>query len=269
MHRGLISAQNLYDPGLIPEEVILMTHTTDYWHALKTLSIDAKMIRKVGFPLSDQLIKRSMSSAMGTLMATKYALENGISFNAAGGTHHAYADRGEGFCLLNDIAIAANYYLCNKLVSKVLVIDLDVHQGNGTAHLFRNNKQVFTFSMHGKDNYPLHKETSDLDIAFSTGTTDQVYLDKLEEILVPLITEEKPELIYYQAGVDVLASDKLGYLSLSLAACKQRDRMVFMAAKQANIPIVVTMGGGYSVKISDIVDAHFNTYVEGFAIFDN
>ncbi len=180
--------------------------------------------------------------------------------NVAGGTHHAYPDRGEGFSMLNDIAIAAAYLLVRHLIKKILIVDLDVHQGNGNAYIFAQNPSVFTFSMHGQDNYPLKKEKSDLDIALPTGTPDEVYLKLLAEHLPRLINHHKPDLIFYQAGVDVLATDKLGKLSLTKQGCQQRDTLVFEHGRRHQIPVVITMGGGYSERMADIVDAHCNTF---------
>lgn len=268
VYEGTITEKHLEDPGLLKEEDILATHTSAYWKALKTLSIDAKMVRKIGFPLTRELILRSMSSGMGTLYAAQQAIQNGIAFNAAGGTHHAYKDRGEGFCLLNDIAISANYLLNNGLASKVLVVDLDVHQGNGTAVIFKDDPRVFTWSVHGKDNYPLKKETSDLDHELATGTEDDDYLQLIESYLIRLIEVQEPDFIFFQAGVDVLKTDKLGHLALTREGCKERDRLVLQTAYEYEIPIAVTMGGGYSEKIMDIVEAHCNTYRVAFSIFD-
>jgi acetoin utilization deacetylase AcuC-like enzyme len=180
--------------------------------------------------------------------------------NVAGGTHHAYSNKGEGFCLLNDVAVAANYLLIQKLAHKILVIDLDVHQGNGTAEIFQHENRVFTFSMHGKENYPLHKEKSDLDIELSTYTQDELYLSLLYETLPKLIQSQKPDFLFYVSGVDILATDKLGKLSVSKEGCYRRDEFVFEQAQKNNLPIVVAMGGGYSPKITDIVEAHCNTF---------
>jgi acetoin utilization deacetylase AcuC-like enzyme len=180
--------------------------------------------------------------------------------NIAGGTHHAFANKGEGFCLLNDIAFAANVLLHRKLVQKIVIIDLDVHQGNGTAAIFKNNPQVFTCSMHGKDNYPFHKEVSDLDIPLPIGTTDELYLQLLKSNLSTIFHQEKPDFVFYLCGVDVLATDKLGKLNLSEQGCKERDTLVLEACQNQKIPVACAMGGGYSPKISDIVNAHCNTF---------
>jgi acetoin utilization deacetylase AcuC-like enzyme len=180
--------------------------------------------------------------------------------NLAGGTHHAFFDRGEGFCLLNDIAIAANYLLHQKLVERVLVVDLDVHQGNGTAHLFRDEPRVFTFSMHCRDNYPLQKEKSDLDIELPAYTGDDVYLSHLKTHIPRLMEEFKPDIVFYQSGVDVLETDRLGKLSLSKEGCRARDLWVISQAHRLGLPLVVVMGGGYSETYSTIVNAHCTTY---------
>jgi acetoin utilization deacetylase AcuC-like enzyme len=196
----------------------------------------------------------------GTIDCCHFAFENGIAMNVAGGTHHAYSNKGEGFCLLNDIAIAAKYLLKKRLSNKILVIDLDVHQGNGTAEIFQNNTKVFTFSMHGKENYPLHKEKSDMDIELNTYMKDEEYLSLLFETLPRLIKTEKPDFLFYISGVDILETDKLGKLDISQEGCCRRDEFVFEQARKNQIPIVVSMGGGYSPKITDIVEAHCNTF---------
>jgi acetoin utilization deacetylase AcuC-like enzyme len=180
--------------------------------------------------------------------------------NIAGGTHHSFSNKGEGFCLLNDQAIAAKYLLKNNNINKILIIDLDVHQGNGTASIFKSNKQVFTFSMHGAKNYPFKKEKSDLDIGLKDGTSDFEYLTVLKKTLLSLIKKVNPDFIFYLSGVDVIKTDKLGRLSLSIEGCKERDRFVFSLCEQENIPVQCSMGGGYSEDINIIVDAHLNTY---------
>ncbi len=260
LYEGTCTKENFFSPSQLDEYWILGVHSKTYWEDLKHLRISEKMIRRIGFPLSQRLIERETRIAQGTIECCHFALSYGISMNVAGGTHHAYADRGEGFCLLNDVAIASNYLLANHLSKIILIIDLDVHQGNGTAVLFQNESRVFTFSMHGKDNYPLHKEISDLDIALPTGTQDNEYLAILEETLPQLIKQQKPDFAFYISGVDILNTDKLGHLQVSLAGCWQRDELVFEQCKKHQIPVVVAMGGGYSPRIADIVEAHCNTY---------
>jgi acetoin utilization deacetylase AcuC-like enzyme len=187
--------------------------------------------------------------------------------NIAGGTHHAFSDKGEGFCLMNDQAIAAQWLLDQTDVNKVLIIDLDVHQGNGTAEIFKTSKEVFTFSMHGEGNYPLKKEISNLDIGLPDNTEDVAYLAQLKQALGSIIEDFVPDFIFYQCGVDVVASDKLGRLALTRQGCKERDRIVLNIVKELGVPLVCTMGGGYSVQIKDIVEAHANTYRLVQAIF--
>ncbi|MFP4095468.1 MAG: histone deacetylase [Cyclobacteriaceae bacterium] len=267
LYRGIISEEQLVDPGLADEEDILRVHTSDYWQQVKTLSLPPRMIRRIGLPLNETSVKRARNSVAGTMKAAEAALESGIGMNLAGGTHHAYPDRGEGFSTLNDIAIAAAHLLHHQLVSKVLIVDLDVHQGNGNAFIFADKPSVFTFSMHGRDNYPLKKEKSDLDIGLPSGTRDDEYLDILRDTLPRLIKQQKPDIIFYQSGVDVLATDKLGKLSLSKEGCRLRDRFVFQQARQHAVPIASSMGGGYSVRMADIVNAHCQTFEEAMAIY--
>ena len=267
LYDGTVSDKNFFTPKYLSEEQILSTHTDAYWNKLKNLSLSRKEIRDIGFPVTKALIDRGRYIAMGTIQCCEFALQYGIAMNIAGGTHHAYADRGEGFCVYNDFAIAANYLLDNHLADKILIVDLDVHQGNGTAHIFRNESRVYTFSMHGERNYPLRKEQSDLDIGLADKTEDACYLNTLINVLPKLIDEVQPDLIMYLSGVDILASDKLGRLSLTKAGCKQRDEFVFETCFKNRIPVAVSMGGGYSEKISDIIDAHANTFRAAQSIY--
>ena len=260
LYEGLITDENLFSPGKLSEEVILMTHEQAYWEQLKTLSLPAKEQRRIGFPLSAELVTREIQIGSGTLEGCMYAMQYGIAFNVAGGTHHAGSNWGEGFCLLNDQAMAANYLLNLGLAKSILIIDLDVHQGNGTAQIFENNPKVFTFSMHGANNFPARKEKSDLDIPLPDGTDDETFLNLLQATLPKLITQHHPDFVFYLSGVDVLASDKLGKLSLSKNGCKARDRFVLEQCHQHKIPVQVSMGGGYSPEIKDIVEAHCNTF---------
>jgi len=260
LYEGTVSQENFFEPVALREELVTRTHKASYWEKLKNLQLDRKEERRTGFPLSAQLVNREVVIMGGTLEATNYAREHGIAMNIAGGTHHAFTDRGEGFCLLNDIAIGANYLLDNGLANKVLVIDLDVHQGNGTAEIFRDEQRVFTFSMHGEKNYPMHKEISDLDVEMPDGASDDHYLKSLDSNLNRLLDEVEPDFIFFQCGVDVLATDKLGRLGMSIEGCKMRDRKVLEMAKDNQIPLVASMGGGYSEKIAHIVEAHANTY---------
>ncbi|MFA6277190.1 MAG: histone deacetylase [Pedobacter sp.] len=260
LHEGTIQQENLFAPEPTLEENILTTHDKDYWLQLKNLTLPAKEQRRIGFPLNAKLVEREIRIAQGTIDGALFAQQNGVAFNVAGGTHHAGSNWGEGFCLLNDQAIASNYLLTNNLSNRILIIDLDVHQGNGTAEIFQNEQRVFTFSMHGAKNFPFRKEQSDLDIPLEDGTDDETFLSKLKEALVYVFKKQQPDFVFYLAGVDVLATDSLGKLALSKNACKQRDVLVFEACIQHQVPVQVSMGGGYSPNIKTIVDAHCNTF---------
>lgn len=267
LHEGLINESNLFSPVPVDEDIVLLAHERGYWEQLKRLTLPVKEQRKIGFPLNEQLVERELRIAKGTVDGALFAIKHGIAFNVAGGTHHAGSNWGEGFCLLNDQAIAAKYLLNRKLAKRILIIDLDVHQGNGTAEIFCNEPQVFTFSMHGEKNFPFRKETSDFDIPLEDGTTDQVFLDKLHSAL-PVLLAHQPDFVFYLSGVDVLESDKLGKLALSKEGCRERDRIVLQFCKDNKIPVQVSMGGGYSPDIKDIVDAHSNTFKIGLDIFE-
>lgn len=260
LYEGTCNQDHFFEPTIPSDAVILEVHEQAYYEQLKNLSLNARAARKIGFPLSRELVEREIIIADGTIKASEFALKNGIAMNIAGGTHHAYTDHGEAFCLLNDQAIAARYLLKQNLARKILIVDLDVHQGNGTAEIFRDDANVFTFSMHGKSNYPFKKERSDLDIALQTHTTDAEYLDILYRTLPELIEAERPDFIYYLCGVDVLESDKLGKLSMSIEGCKERDRFVLQTCQDLKLPLMCSMGGGYSEDIKIIVEAHANTF---------
>jgi acetoin utilization deacetylase AcuC-like enzyme len=260
LFEGTCTPEQFFCPGTLDEKWITQVHEPAYWESLKALSLDPKMVRRIGFPLTAELVQRETVIAQGTLECCHHALGSGVAMNVAGGTHHAFAARGEGFCLLNDMAIAAGYLLARQLAQRVLVIDLDVHQGNGTAAIFQHEPRVFTFSMHGRDNYPLHKEQSDLDLPLPTGTADAEYLSLLQQTLPALFESHRPDFAFFIAGVDVLQTDKLGHLALTPAGCRRRDELVFAACQKYQVPVVVTMGGGYSPRLANIVDAHCSTF---------
>ena len=260
VYEGTVSESQFFHPDLLTEEEILWTHDLEFWQKLKKLTLTPKEIRKIGFPLSEALITRGRHISKGTIQCALYAQKYGVAMNIAGGTHHSFTNRGEGFCILNDFAIAANYLLHHNLATKILIVDLDVHQGNGTAQIFQNEEAVFTFSVHGAKNYPVRKEKSDLDIGLPDKTEDKFYLETIQNNLPPLLEKVQPDFIFYLAGVDILATDKLGRLAVSREGCKQRDQFVLELCKKNNIPVAVSMGGGYSVKITDIVEAHANTF---------
>ncbi len=260
LYEGTCHEDNFFEPEIPNNKYIFLTHEAAYVSDLLNITLDQRAARKIGFPLSELLIERELVITDGTIKASELALKSGIAMNIAGGTHHAFTNRGEGFCMFNDQAVGANYLLHKNLVEKILIVDLDVHQGNGTAEIFRDNPNVFTFSMHGKSNYPFHKEDSDLDIPLENETNDNNYLSILKKTLPKLIYEQQPDFIYYLSGVDILESDKLGKLSLSMEGCKERDRFVLETCKSHQIPVMVSMGGGYSKDIKIIVEAHANTF---------
>lgn len=260
LHEGTCTEAHFFVPEIPNDKFILAVHDPEYYYDLVNITLDQRAARKIGFPLSEPLVEREIIIADGSMKASVFALKYGIAMNIAGGTHHAYTSRGEAFCLLNDQAIAARYLQDKHGINKVLIVDLDVHQGNGTAEIFRNDPSVFTFSMHGKTNYPFKKEISDLDIALDDQTNDETYLHILKEELPKLIASQQPDFIFYLCGVDVIASDKLGKLGLSISGCKERDRFVLQTAKTHQIPIMCSMGGGYSPELKTIVEAHANTF---------
>lgn len=260
LYEGTVAEENFFRPEALEEEVLLLTHEEGYWNRLKRQELSPKEVKAIGFPMTPRLVERGRHISNGTAQCALHAKDFGVALNIAGGTHHSFSYKGEGFCVLNDIAIAANYLLHLEAANKILIVDLDVHQGNGTAQIFEEEERVFTFSMHGAKNYPARKERSDLDIGLPDGMTDEPYLRILRNTLPALIDSVEPDFIFYLSGVDVLATDKLGRLSLSLDGCKERDRIVLEACRRHKIPVAVSMGGGYSERISTIVEAHANTF---------
>lgn len=260
LYEGTITEANFFAPKQVDEATILLTHEADYWNKLKNQTLSKKEIRAIGFPMSEHLVNRGTFITHGTIECAEFAMQHGVAMNIAGGTHHSFTYKGEGFCLLNDVGVAANFFLHKGTIKKILVIDLDVHQGNGTAQVFQNDARVFTFSMHGAKNYPTRKEKSDLDIGLPDKTEDDIYLKILKNTLPALIETVQPDLAFYISGVDVLESDKLGRLSMTLEGCKERDRTVLELCKKNDIPLAISMGGGYSERISTIIEAHANTF---------
>ena len=260
LRENTCSPDNFFEPGIISDKIVLKTHEEEYFKRFRNLNLSKKEVREIGFPLSKELVIREMTIAQGTIDCVNYSLKNGISMNIAGGTHHAFYDRGEAFCMLNDQAIAAKYLINKKLAKKIMIIDLDVHQGNGTASIFSENKDVFTISFHGKKNYPFRKEKSDIDVEFDDNTDDQFYFNKLKDLIPNAIENFKPDFIFYLSGVDVLNNDKLGRLGLSINGCKERDKFILELCNKNSIPVQVSMGGGYSELLKNIIEAHSNTF---------
>jgi len=260
LYEGTVQEDHFFHPSPLSEVSILRAHTLQYWQKLQNQTLSRKEIRAIGFPMTPQLVERGRHIANGTLQCAHFARTHGVAMNVAGGTHHAFAGHGEGFCVLNDIAIASQELLAAQIVKKILVVDLDVHQGNGTADIFSTDPRVFTFSMHGAKNYPLRKAQSDLDIGLPDGLDDAPYLKILQQTLPRLMDDFEPEFVFYLSGVDILASDKLGRLGLSIQGCRARDKFVFETCRSRQVPVAVSMGGGYSERIALIVEAHANTY---------
>ncbi len=260
IHEGTCDPGDFFSPQPLSDPMVKTIHQSDYVDRLKRQDLNRSEIRKIGFPISQQLVEREFVIAGGTVEGALKALKNGIAFNIAGGTHHAYATHGEAFCMLNDQAIAARYLMDQKLAQKILIIDLDVHQGNGTAAIFEKEDSIFTFSMHGQKNYPFKKEKSDWDIPLEDETNDEVYLNILNETLPKLFGRADPDFVFYLSGVDVVATDRLGRLGMSLEGCKKRDEMVLESCYKRSLPVQCSMGGGYSKDIKLIIEAHANTY---------
>lgn len=256
----IVKEEDFFIPSPVDVNLLVEVHDQFYIDKLLSLKLTEREQKISGFVHDSNLIERELRIIEGTRLAADFAIKHGMAFNIAGGTHHAYSNRGEGFCLLNDQAVAAKWLLSNNLVNNILIIDLDVHQGNGTAEIFKDEPSVYTFSMHGKNNYPLKKETSKLDIALEDGTTDNEYINQLENGFMTILSSFKPDFIFYQSGVDILGTDKMGRLGLTKEGCKKRDELVYSFAKQQSVPVVTTMGGGYSPQLKDIVNAHCETF---------
>ena len=260
IYEGTIQQKNLFKPNACSDEVILLTHDQEYLRKLHQLDLSPQEQRRIGFPQSPELTLRELVITQGTIDCCYHALENGVALNVAGGTHHAFRNKGEGFCLLNDFAVAANFLIHTKLAKKILIIDLDVHQGNGTASIFEGKENVFTFSIHGKNNFPFHKEKSDLDIELPDGTGNATYLEFVQENLAQVIKNENPDFAFYLSGVDILETDKFGKLKVTMEGCRKRDEIVFSLLMNNKIPVTVAMGGGYSPDFKTIVEANCNTF---------
>ena len=248
----------LIEPAPAPLEDVLLVHTTDYITRLCDGTLTPKEIRRLGLPWSESLVQRSFFAVGGTLAATRASLANGYSSNLAGGTHHSFADRGEGFCVLNDVAIAIRATRARKLIQRAAIVDCDVHQGNGTATIFAGDDDTFTFSIHGANNYPLFKARSNLDVELIDGTSDTEYLDTLEKHL-PAVLAHNPEIVFYLAGADPYKGDKLGRLGLSIDGLRERDAYVLRECYEREVPLVTVMSGGYGKDINDTIEIHCNT----------
>ena len=257
----------LHEAPAASEDELRLAHTADYVRRMLEGGLSEQEVRRIGFPWSPPMAERARRSVGATIAAARAALRDGIAVNLAGGTHHAHADHGEGFCCFNDVAVATRVLQRERAVERVLICDLDVHQGNGTAAIFAGDASVFTFSMHGERNFPARKEASTLDVALPDGCTDEDYLAALRAQLPGIIDRFRPQMMFYLAGADPYAGDRLGRLALSKAGLAERDRIVLRLARDAGLPVAVTMAGGYADEVDDIVDIHFNTVRTAFEVF--
>jgi len=258
LREGTVKPSEIVEPQPAKIEDLLLVHTEDYITRLRNGTLTTREIRRLGLPWSKSLVRRSFLAISGTINAARHALKNRVASNLAGGTHHSFPDRGEGFCVLNDVAVAIRVLQRENLARRFLIVDCDVHQGNGTAFIFKDDSEVFTFSMHGAKNYPLFKENSTVDIELPDATGDAEFLEILNEALPRIFTLE-PELVFYLGGADPFEKDKLGRLKLTIEGLRKRDEMVLSYAKEKQIPIVTTMSGGYAEDINDTVEIHCNT----------
>lgn len=268
LYEGTLTQDDFFEPEPASKAIVARVHDASYLSGLDNLTLSRKETIKIGLPFTRELVQREYLIVGGIIEVSLQALTTGFGFTIAGGTHHAFPERGEGFCVFNDVAIAATNLLDRGHAKKILVLDLDVHQGNGTAVCAANNPNIFTFSIHGTQNYPLKKEVSDKDIELPIGVKDLEYLSTLERELKWLGDNVEFDYIFFNSGVDILESDKLGKMAITLQGCKIRDELVFHFAKEKQVPIVTVMGGGYSPDIKTIVEAHCNTYRTAFNILD-
>lgn len=267
LREGTLHPEQIVEPQPATVAELRLVHTEDYITRLRAGTLTTRELRRLGLPWSKSLVRRSFCATGGTIQAARWAIKAGVGSNLAGGTHHAFADRGEGFCVLNDVAVAIRVLESEGLTKRVAVVDCDVHQGNGTATIFADDPDVFTFSMHGAKNYPLFKARSTLDVELPDGTADEAYLDTLARHL-PRVFSHQPEIIFYLGGADPFADDKLGRLGLSVAGLRLRDEYVLSECRTRGLPIVTTMSGGYAADINDTVEIHSNTIRAVRAIFE-
>ncbi|HEV2864759.1 MAG TPA: histone deacetylase [Pyrinomonadaceae bacterium] len=267
LREGTLSPREVVEPQPAAIDDVLLVHTEDYVTRLRAGALTTRELRRLGLPWSKALVRRSFLATSGTINAARAALSSGVASNLAGGTHHAFADRGEGFCVLNDVAVAARVLLRDRAVERAAVVDLDVHQGNGTATIFEGDPAVFTFSMHGAKNYPLFKARSSLDVELRDATGDDEYLETLARHL-PAVFDHRPDLVFYLGGADPYAGDKLGRLGLSIPGLRARDEAVLKACRERGVPVATVMSGGYAKDIADTVEIHCNTVRAAKAVFE-
>ena len=256
---GIVSSDDLHEAPLAAIEDLRLVHDAAYVDAVLTGTVAPEIQRRIGFPWSPQMVERSRRSVGATIAAAHAALDEGVAANLAGGTHHAFADRGEGFCVFNDVAVAARVLQRDQLARRIAIVDLDVHQGNGTAAIFSGDESVFTFSMHGDKNFPFKKELSDLDVPLADGTGDDEYLSLLQPHLTAVLNRHQPDFVFYLAGADPFEGDRLGRIKMTIHGLKRRDEIVLEACTKARLPVAISMSGGYATDIDAIVAIHTNT----------
>ncbi len=259
VEEGIVRAEHVHDPERVSVDDLLLVHTADYVTRFLEGALGGEEMRRIGFPWSPALVERSLRAVGGTVAAAAAALERGVTMNLAGGTHHAFPDRGEGFCVFNDVAVAIRALMRAGRVERAVVIDLDVHQGNGTHAIFADEPRVVTFSMHGRNNYPFRKVPGTLDVELEDGTGDAGYLALLEQALPRVIARGRPDLAIYLAGADAHERDRLGRLRLTFDGLARRDGIVLGACREVGIPVAVVIAGGYGRDIADTVAVHVRT----------
>ena len=256
---GIVSSEDLHEAPLAAIEDLRLVHDAAYVDAVLSGTVAAAIQRRIGFPWSPQMVERSRRSVGATIAAAHAALDEGVAANLAGGTHHAFADRGEGFCVFNDVAVAARVLQRDQLARRIAIVDLDVHQGNGTAAIFSGDESVFTFSMHGDKNFPFKKELSDLDVPLADGTGDDEYLSLLHSHLTAVLNRHQPDFVFYLAGADPFEGDRLGRIKMTIHGLQRRDEIVLETCTKARLPIAISMSGGYATDVDAIVAIHTNT----------
>jgi acetoin utilization deacetylase AcuC-like enzyme len=264
---GTLAPAEIVEPRQAAVEDVLLVHTEDYVTRLRAGALTPREIRRLGLPWSKALVRRSFLATAGTIATARFALEDGIASNLAGGTHHAFPDHGEGFCVLNDVCVAVRVLRREGLIRRAAVVDLDVHQGNGTASIFADDAEVFTFSMHGAKNYPLFKQRSSLDVELPDGTADDEYMEALARHL-PRVFAHAPDIVFYLGGADPYAGDKLGRLALTITGLRARDKFVLRECRERGLPVATVMSGGYAADVNDTVEIHCNTIRAAKSISD-
>ena len=259
IEEGIVAPERVLDPDGATDDELRLVHTPEYVDRFNNGGLDPADVRRIGFPWSPELVERSRRAVGGTVAAARHALEHGVAMNLAGGTHHAFADHGEGFCVYNDVAVAIRMLQRDGRVSRAVIIDLDVHQGNGTHAILAGDRSVFTFSMHGGKNYPFHKVPGTLDIELADGTGDDEYLARLAGVLPGILAGAAPDLVLYVAGADPHVGDSLGRLAMSFDGLARRDAYVLSQCREVGIPVAVTIGGGYGRRSADTVAVHVET----------